>query len=79
MNVGVRHVQSQHRHAHPLAGDAKYGTQQSNKGTGYRFQALCAYRVAFRFTSESAPLEYLNGKEFSLPQPPLCREFEQLP
>ncbi|MBP3435771.1 MAG: RluA family pseudouridine synthase [Clostridia bacterium] len=52
---------------HPLLGDGKYGTNALNKGTGFTKQALCSYRLKFAFKSDAEELEYLNGKEFSLP------------
>lgn len=51
---------------HPLLGDGKYGTNAQNKGTGFKSQALCSYRLKFAFTSPADELEYLNGKEFAL-------------
>lgn len=52
---------------HPLLGDTKYGLARENKGTGYKFQALYAYKLAFCFSTDAGPLEYLNGKEFCVP------------
>ena len=53
---------------HPLLGDGKYGTNALNKGTGFHKQALCSYRLRFAFTTPAGELDYLNGREFSLPQ-----------
>ncbi len=52
---------------HPLLGDGKYGTNELNKGTGFTKQALCSYRLKFAFSTPADELEYLNGREFSLP------------
>lgn len=52
---------------HPLLGDGKYGSNALNKGTGFDKQALCSYRLRFAFTTPAEELEYLNGKEFTLP------------
>lgn len=52
---------------HPLLGDGKYGTNELNKGTGFTKQALCSYRLKFAFTTPADELEYLAGREFSLP------------
>lgn len=52
---------------HPLLGDTKYGFARENKGTGYKFQALYAYKLSFCFSTDAGPLEYLNRKEFSVP------------
>lgn len=51
---------------HPLLGDGKYGDNRLNKQLGFRYQALCSYKLAFRFTSDAGCLEYLNGKEFTV-------------
>ena len=51
---------------HPLLGDGKYGTNRLNKGTGFHKQALCSYRLVFRFRTPAGELEYLNGREFSI-------------
>lgn len=48
---------------HPLVGDGKYGVNHKTK-TGKRFQMLCSYYLKFCFTTASAPLDYLNGREF---------------
>ncbi len=47
---------------HPLLGDGKYGTNELNRPYNARHQALCAYRLVFRFKEES-PLSYLDGME----------------
>ncbi len=52
---------------HPLLGDGKYGTNALNKGTGFHKQALCSYRLQFDFKTDAGELNYLNGKEFTLP------------
>ncbi len=51
---------------HPLLGDTKYGHNRDNKGTGYRYQALCSYKLIFSFIGEPTHLEYLNGREFTV-------------
>ena len=51
---------------HPLLGDGKYGANALNKGSGYPCQALCAYQVAFNFTTPAKSLDYLNTKIFTL-------------
>ncbi len=60
---------------HPLAGDTKYGTNARNKGTGYRFQALYAYKLQFCFKQEAGLLNYLNGKGFEVKDVWFAREF----
>jgi 23S rRNA pseudouridine955/2504/2580 synthase len=51
---------------HPLLGDAKYGVNRDNRGTGYRFQALYAYRLTFLEAPEAGHLSYLCGKSFEV-------------
>lgn len=47
----------------PLSGDVKYGAHTNDKRS---FQALCAYKLKFDFTTFDENIDYLNGKEFSL-------------
>jgi len=51
---------------HPLVGDGKYGKNQQNKAFGITKQALCSYKLIFRFPTDAAELNYLRGKEFTL-------------
>ena len=53
---------------HPLIGDGKYGMNKSDRANGYKFQALYSYKLRFSFKGEPTALEYLNGKEFSIPK-----------
>lgn len=62
---------------HPLLGDGKYGTNALNKGTGFSKQALCSFRLKFAFAEDAEELNYLNGKEFSLPSVWFVEEFRQ--
>ena len=48
----------------PLLGDGKYGSNKVNRQFGVKTQALCAWRLTFRFTSDSGCLGYLDGKSF---------------
>ena len=50
---------------HPLAGDGKYGSNALNRETGFRYQALCSYKLRFHFTPPAGILEPLNGQEFT--------------
>ena len=52
---------------HPLLGDGKYGSNEQNKGLPFKTQALYSHNLRFKFTSDSGILEYLNGKEFTVP------------
>ena len=51
---------------HPLLGDGKYGVNREDRSKGYKFQALYAYKLAFRFQDKSGVLGYLDGKCFCL-------------
>ena len=51
---------------HPLLGDGKYGENRVERGKGYKYQALYAYRLRFDFADAESALGYLRGKEFSI-------------
>lgn len=51
---------------HALLGDGKYGDNAFNKRYGAKSQALCSYKLAFRFKTDAGALEYLNGREYSV-------------
>ena len=51
---------------HPLVGDGKYGINKDDRARGYKHQALYSYKLRFNFKGEESPLDYLNGKEFSI-------------
>ena len=51
---------------HPLLGDGKYGINRAERERGYKFQALYAYRLAFKKTEGNGALKYLEGREFEL-------------
>ena len=53
---------------HPLIGDGKYGINREDRQKGYKHQALCSYKLRFNFSGEPTVLDYLNGKEFSIPK-----------
>ena len=48
--------------------DGKYGNNKLDRERGYKYQALCSYRLRFSFKGEPTVLDYLNGKEFSIPK-----------
>ena len=52
---------------HPIAGDGKYGKNAQNRGGGYPYQALCSYKLTFRFETDAGLLDYLNGRSFEVP------------
>lgn len=60
---------------HPLLGDTKYGTAALNRGTGWRFQALYAYRVRFNAGEHAEHLSYLNGRTFQVKRVPFTDIF----
>lgn len=53
---------------HPLLGDGKYGRNEINRRMGYQYQALYAYRLTFRFTTDGGILQYLDGQTFTAPK-----------
>ncbi len=53
---------------YPLVGDGKYGINKSDRARGYKYQALYSYKLRFSFKGEPTALDYLNGKEFSIPK-----------
>lgn len=52
---------------HPLLGDGKYGNNAQNKKYGYKKQFLYSYKLIFDFTTDAGLLEYLNHREFEVP------------
>lgn len=52
---------------HPLVGDGKYGTDK--KTASLPGQALCSYRLRFAFRTDARALNYLNDREFRIPDP----------
>ena len=60
---------------HPLLGDGKYGREQDGKGYGRKFQALCSYKLRFAFTTGAGALEYLNGREWTVPDVDFVTEY----
>lgn len=52
---------------HPLVGDGKYGINRDDRRSGYKFQALYAYRLGFRLSQDGEVLDYLRGHEFVIP------------
>ena len=53
---------------HPLIGDGKYGVNRGDRAEGYKYQALYSYKLRFSFKGEPTVLDYLNGREFSIPK-----------
>lgn len=59
---------------HPLLGDGKYAVNKSDREKGFKFQALCAYKLVFHVNSHES-LSYLNGKEFVANKPDFLKLF----
>ena len=53
---------------HPLVGDGKYGVNRADRARGYKYQALASYKLRFSFKTDAGILEYLKGREFSIPK-----------
>lgn len=51
---------------YPLLGDGKYGINAVNREYNLKTQALCAYKLTFRFTTDAGCLEYLNASSFEV-------------
>lgn len=62
---------------HPLLGDGKYGVNRVNMRYGFKTQALCSYRLTFRFTSDGGILNYLNNKSFEVKEIPFMKFWEK--
>lgn len=52
----------------PILGDGKYGKNSINRKAKYKYQALCSYKLRFEFKENQKAFEYLNHKEFEIPQ-----------
>lgn len=60
---------------HPLLGDGKYGSNKINKQYGFKYQALCSYKLIFSFKTDAGILSYLDKKEFTVPKPQFAKDF----
>lgn len=49
---------------HPLVGDGKYGINADDRKRGYKYQALCSYKL--EFNSDEEELRYLKGRSFEV-------------
>ena len=56
---------------YPLLGDGKYGRADPRRS----HQALCAWKLIFRFTTDAGCLANLDGREFTVPEVDFVREF----
>jgi len=64
---------------HPLLGDGKYGVNREDRAKGYKFQALYAYRLQFRFEDTDHALGYLDGRTFEIDRSQIwfLKDFEE--
>lgn len=62
----------------PLLGDGKYGINKVNVKYGFKMQALCSYRLTFKFRTDGGILEYLNGKTFEVREVPFLNKYNRL-
>ena len=60
----------------PLLGDGKYGINRVNRAYNIKTQALYAYKLSFRFTTDAGCLEYLNGRSFKAEKVWFLKMFE---
>jgi 23S rRNA pseudouridine955/2504/2580 synthase len=59
-------------------GDAKYGVNSKNRATGWKHQALCAYKLVFAFTTDAGALNYLAGRSFVVKDVPFMDLFPEV-
>ena len=50
----------------PLVGDGKYGINKADRASGFKYQALYAYKLAFAKPDVPDSLSYLDGRAFKL-------------
>ena len=61
---------------HPLLGDTQYGSAKQNERYGrVSGQALCAYRLIFRFETDAGCLNDLNGLTVQVRDVPFVRTY----
>ena len=53
---------------HPLLGDGKYGVNRADRRDGYKYQALCSYRLVFPTEKRGDSLDCLCGRTFEIPK-----------
>ncbi len=67
-------IRAQMAHAgHPLLGDTKYG--KADPRWARTHQALCSWKLVFRFTTDAGCLEELNGRAFTVPRVEFVKTF----
>ena len=60
---------------HPVLGDGKYGSERLNKPYGEKHQALCSYKLIFKFKTAAGRLQYLDKCEFKLHNIPFIEKY----
>ncbi len=60
---------------HPLLGDGQYGDPKRSERYHRSYQALYAYRIVFRFTSDAGVLNDLNGKSWHVKTVPFVQQY----
>ena len=60
---------------HPLLGDNQYGSARQNERYHRSYQALYAYQLSFRFSTDAGVLNALNGRTWQVREVPFAREF----
>lgn len=53
----------------PILGDSKYGNNAANRELKLKYQALCAWEIAFPSHIQEPAFQYLAGKSFHAPKP----------
>ena len=57
---------------HPLLGDGKYGINRDDRAKGYKYQALCSYKLRFSFKITDSLLEIRDGSLVSQDFADIC-------
>lgn len=58
----------------PILGDSKYGNHSANRELKLKYQALCAWELAFPAEIANPDFAYLSGKSFHAPKPWYCQQ-----
>ncbi len=59
---------------HPLLGDGKYSVNKQDRERGFKFQALCSYKLKFNVPPDTI-ISYLNGKIITSEKPDFLKLF----
>ena len=59
----------------PLLGDGKYGNGNVNRKYRETRQALYSYKLAFPLPTDAGILNYLRGREFTVPSVPFREKY----